>query len=178
MAEFVMPILGADMQVGTLIAWRKQPGEMVHRGDIIAEVETDKANVEVESFLEGVVERHLVEPGEEVPVGTPLAIIRETAAASPASSPPTAAPAPPESLLATPPSSPSPTGQPSAEPAPPRAERLRVSPAARRRATELGVELTTVAGTGPGGRIQLEDIERAAAGPVAPAPLPAASSAD
>jgi pyruvate/2-oxoglutarate dehydrogenase complex dihydrolipoamide acyltransferase (E2) component len=67
-----MPILGADMQTGTLIAWRKQPGDAVRHGDIIAEVESDKADVEVEIFMDGVIEKILVEPGE-VPVGTPLA---------------------------------------------------------------------------------------------------------
>ena len=77
MAEFVMPILGADMEAGTLVAWRKQPGDRLERGDIIAEVETEKGVIDVEVFTSGVLERLLVQPGAKVPVGTVLAIIRE-----------------------------------------------------------------------------------------------------
>ncbi|MBI4401544.1 MAG: 2-oxo acid dehydrogenase subunit E2 [Nitrospirae bacterium] len=77
MAEFRMPTLGADMSAGTLVAWLKKPGDSVKRGDIIAEVETDKAAIEVEIFTSGVIEKLLVQPGEKVPVGTVLAIIRE-----------------------------------------------------------------------------------------------------
>jgi pyruvate dehydrogenase E2 component (dihydrolipoamide acetyltransferase) len=156
MAEFVMPILGADMRAGTLVAWRKQPGDAVHRGDIIAEVETDKADIEVEVFLDGVVERLLVEPGTEVPVGTPLAVIRDTgaSAAAPAATPPTPVAATLTITTAV---------------APPPAPRLAVSsrpaisPAARKLASERGVDLARVAGSGPGGRIQLRDVELAAA---------------
>ena len=76
MVDFVMPRLGADMNAGRLVEWRRQPGEKVTRGDIIAEVETDKGEIEVESFATGVVERLLVDPGTVVPVGTALATIR------------------------------------------------------------------------------------------------------
>ena len=69
-----MPILGADMQTGTLIAWRKQPGDAVRHGDIIAEVETEKGLIEVEVFATGVIERLLVEPGATVPVGTAVKV--------------------------------------------------------------------------------------------------------
>ena len=92
MAEFVMPSLGADMSAGTLAAWLKQPGDAVERGDIIAVVHTDKADVEVEVFTSGVIEQLLVEPGTEVPVGTPLAVIREEGVAA---APAPAAPLPP-----------------------------------------------------------------------------------
>ena len=93
MAEFVMPQLGADMSAGKLLAWRKSIGDKVSRGDIIADVETDKADIEVEVFATGVVEKLLVQPGEKVPVGTPLAIIREEGkpAAPEAPQPPRAA---------------------------------------------------------------------------------------
>jgi pyruvate dehydrogenase E2 component (dihydrolipoamide acetyltransferase) len=155
MAEFVMPILGADMNEGTLLEWRKQPGEAIHRGDIIAEVETDKADVEVEVFLDGVIERLLVEPGTKVPVGTPLALIRE--AGTPAGG-----------MIAPPPPVPAPVAPPRAARAPRRTEArgpaegaAPVSPAARRLAAERGVDLATLVGTGPGGRIQLRDIEEA-----------------
>ena len=77
MAEFTMPSLGSDMEAGTLVAWLKKPGETITKGDIIAEVETDKGIIEVESFLAGVLEKTLVEPMTKVPVGTVLAIIRE-----------------------------------------------------------------------------------------------------
>ena len=87
MADFVMPSLGADMSAGTLAAWLKQPGDAVKRGEIIAVVHTDKADVEVEVFTSGVIERMLVEPGTEVPVGTPLAVIREEGAAPAPSAP-------------------------------------------------------------------------------------------
>ena len=102
MAEFLMPILGADMTAGTLVEWRRQPGDAVRRGDIIAEVETDKADVEVEIFMNGVVEKILVEPGAKVPVGTPLAIIAlaagEEAPAAPPGLPPAAPAAPPPAV--------------------------------------------------------------------------------
>ena len=152
MAEFTMPSLGADMEAGTLVAWLKKPGESVKRGDIIAEVETDKGIIEIESFMTGVLEKTLVEPMTKVPVGTVLAIIREE-------------------------------GKPVTEtkPAAPVAEagRLKVSPAAKRRAIELGVDPSTVRGTGPGGAITREDIERAAgAKSVAVAPAKPEAEAD
>ena len=71
-----MPRLGADMAAGKMVKWLKRPGERIRRGEIIAIVETDKANVDVESFVDGVLEKILVEPGDEwLPVGTPLALI-------------------------------------------------------------------------------------------------------
>lgn len=133
-----MPKLGADMTAGRLVAWRKQPGDAVTRGDIIAEVDTDKGLIEVEVFASGVLEKILVEPGTKVPVGTPLAIIRE-AGEGPA--PVSATPAPP---------------------AVPETEvRARVSPAARRLAAELSVNLATVHGTGPDGAVTLDDVRKA-----------------
>ena len=89
-----MPALGADMSAGTLAAWLKQPGDAVTRGDIIAVVHTDKADVEVEVFTSGVIEELLVEPGTEVPVGTLLAVIREEGAAPAPAAPAPAAAAP------------------------------------------------------------------------------------
>lgn len=148
MADFVMPILGADMEAGTLVAWRKQPGEHVARGDIVAEVETEKGLIEVEIFTSGVIERLLVEPGTKVPVGTVLAIVREEGVA-PAAPIPVAAPPPPAAA---------------------EAGRLRVSPAARKLAAERGVDLARVQPTGPRGAITLEDVQRAAAPPPSPTP--------
>jgi pyruvate dehydrogenase E2 component (dihydrolipoamide acetyltransferase) len=151
-----MPTLGADMQAGTLIEWRKQPGDRVARGEIIAEVETDKGLIEIEVFTPGVIERLLVAPGEQVPVGTVLAIIREGAAGQPTTSAvvaPALAPVP-AAAQPTPPAVESPATGP----------RVRASPAARARAAALGVDLGTVTGGGPGGVIEREDVERAAAG--------------
>lgn len=157
MAEFVMPTLGADMTAGTLLAWMKKPGDAVKRGDIIAEVDTDKGVIEVEVFVTGIVERLLIQPGAEVPVGTPLAIIREEGeAVAPeiqAAQPPSAAP----TITRVP--QPFPVSPPVTTPTP---SRVRISPAARKLAAELGIDPTTVRGTGQGGRIQREDVERAA----------------
>jgi pyruvate dehydrogenase E2 component (dihydrolipoamide acetyltransferase) len=162
MADFVMPILGADMEAGTLVGWRKQAGDRVERGEIVADVETDKGAIEVEIFTSGVIERLLVEPGAKVPVGTVLAVVREDRPAPAAALPPTG-PSPP---AVTPPV---PAPPPSAA-VPPAAARVRMSPAARKRAEALGIDAASLHGTGPDGAITLEDVERAAAGQGAPAP--------
>jgi len=158
MADFVMPILGADMTEGTIVAWRKQPGEHVERGEIIVEVETDKATVEVESFVAGIVDRILVAEGLKVPVGTPLAFIRvdgeQAVAAPPAPSVP-----PPATVIPTP--------VQVGAPAP--GARVRASPAAKQLAQELKVDLSVVTGTGPEGRITREDVELAAKASARPA---------
>src|SRR5581483_5876324 len=120
MADFVMPTLGADMSAGTLVAWKKQVGDRVTRGDIVAEVETEKAAIDVEIFVTGVIDKILVQPGEKVPVGTVLAVIREDGK--------------PAATAATPPA-------PAAAPA-----RLRTSPAARQLAAELGIDPSAVPG--------------------------------
>ena len=132
-----MPILAADMTAGTLIAWRKGPGDVVKRGDVIAEVETDKGLIDVEVFVSGVVQKIVVQPGATVPTGTVLALIREEGAAEGA-----IAPAPAPGLAPA---------------------RLRISPAAKQLAEELRVDPAAVQGTGPGGAITREDVERAAA---------------
>ena len=72
MPDFCMPALGADMEAGTLLEWRIVPGQPVRRGDIVALVDTDKAEIEVEIFTDGIVEELLVAPGTKVPVGTVL----------------------------------------------------------------------------------------------------------
>ncbi|MBI2528360.1 MAG: 2-oxo acid dehydrogenase subunit E2 [Candidatus Rokubacteria bacterium] len=142
MAELLMPILEADMRAGTLVAWRKQAGDRVRRGDVVADVETDKGLIAVETFLTGTIERILVEPGATVPTGTALAIVREDAAA-PGAPPPLAA-----------------SAAASAAPAP---GRVRISPLARKVAADLGIDPATVRGTGPGGAVTRDDVERARA---------------
>ncbi len=173
MAEFLMPTLGADMTEGTLLAWRKKPGDRVERGEIIAEVDTDKAAIEIESFSTGVLEKILIKPGEKVEVGTVLAIILEegqavsvTEKAAPAAKPAAmgAEAAPGAAKAAVPPAE---------------ARRLRISPAAKKLAAEQGVDPSTVKGTGPDGAITREDIQRfAQAPPLAPSPLPRTSAAE
>jgi len=174
MPEFLMPRLGADMTAGKVVKWLKQPGEQIKRGEVIAIVETDKANVDVESFIAGVLERILVEPGDErLPVGTPLALIRAEGAAEPAAQVVTPAPiptgvvAPAAVPTAAVPAAAIRAAMPGAAAA---GERARISPAARKRALELRLDPAALTGTGPEGRVTLADVERAAqAAPVAPA---------
>jgi pyruvate dehydrogenase E2 component (dihydrolipoamide acetyltransferase) len=169
MADFVMPVLGADMQAGELVAWLKQPGDRVEKGDVIAEVDTEKAVVEVETLVGGVIEKLLVQPGERVPVGTVLATIR-TAGEEEAPPPPQQAPAP----RVAQPAAQRPPRRERPSPEPRGGGRQRVSPAARKLADEQGVDLASLVGSGPGGRIMLRDIEAADAA----AARPAAAAAD
>jgi pyruvate dehydrogenase E2 component (dihydrolipoamide acetyltransferase) len=176
-----MPSLGADMEAGTILHWRVKPGDRVARGDIVVDVETEKAEMEVEIFEAGVVERILVAEGEKVAVGAPLAVIG-TGAPAAAAAPPVAAapapapppPAPPVAAAKPEPLAPPRPAAPSAppEPAPPRAapgERVHATPLARRIAAELGVELRGLRGSGVDGAITGDDV-RAAAAQRAPAP--------
>lgn len=148
MTEFRMPSLGADMEAGTLVEWLKKPGDAVARGDIIAVVDTEKGAIEIEVFDAGVVDRTLVEPGRKVPVGTVLALIRS---ADESAAPVPAGPAgPPEPVRRAP----------------------RVSPAARKAAQQVHVNLDAVEGRGPGGAITVADVARAAAQSSAPSGAP------
>lgn len=183
MAEFRMPSLGADMEAGTIVQWMIKPGDTVKRGDIVAVVDTEKADVEVEVFETGVIESIVVPEGRKVPVGEVLALIRSDGAAAikapPAAAPPRAAPAPP-AVPPAPPPSPRVAAPPVAtaprRPPAPGAHRPRISPLAMRVALDLGVSLATVTGTGPDGAITKADVERAAragtAMPAAPSPPP------
>lgn len=161
MAEFCMPSLGADMVTGILVAWRVKPGDHVKRGDIIAEVETDKGLIDAEVFEEGVVDQILVQPSDEkIPVGAVLAVIRPEGApaALPVAERVPAAPAG-VALAERGPALATPEAPP---PVTPDGKRIRISPLARKLAAELGVDLSTVQGTGPGGAIERADVERAA----------------
>lgn len=162
MAEFMMPTLGSDMTEGTLVEWKKKVGERVVKGEIIAEVDTEKAAIEIESFHTGVIERLLAKPGERIPVGTVMAIIRDegpqaTSAVQAPSSPPPVQTASPKEPVTSVPHAPRPIATPATEPG-----RLRISPAARKLAAELGVDPAVVQGTGPDGAITLDDIQRGA----------------
>lgn len=190
MAEFLMPSLGADMEAGKLVEWLVAPGAMLNRGDVVAVVETQKGAIEVETFEAGVFERPLVQVGTDVPVGTPIAVIRyegegpgtehaptaerETTAVS---EPVTGVPVEPHGSgrAATPISPADQAAGNAAAPHPEKADgraehRLRASPAARRYALEKGIDLAAIKGSGPQGEIQLDDLaQRDIAGqPAAP----------
>ncbi len=160
------------MTAGTLVAWHKKPGDVVRRGDVVAEVETDKGVIDVEIFTSGTIERLLIQPGAKVSVGTVLATVREEGAA--VVGVPGETPKPPAAVRpAAPPTAP-PVRVPAGE-----FSRLRISPSARELARKLEVDPTTVQGTGPGGAITREDIERTAAAKlVAAAPPSALPAAD
>jgi len=167
MAEFVMPQLGADMTSGKLLRWRKNVGDRIQRGDVIADVETDKADIEVEVFTTGVIEKVLVQPEEKVPIGTVMAIIREEGKAAAVAVPPVSA-VPAIALVPAPPTIAAPTVSAPSSPAEMGGPRLHISPVARKLAADLGIDPVTVTGTGPGGRITMEDIEHAAQAKKAP----------
>jgi pyruvate dehydrogenase E2 component (dihydrolipoamide acetyltransferase) len=170
MAETVtMPKLGFDMAEGTLVRWVKAVGEAVKKGEVLAEIETDKATVEVESNFTGVVYQQLVEQGTVVPVGTAIAIIT-----APGEAAPVLKAAEPEKELP-------PQPAPMPEPQPPEAalepkkanevvsgDRVKASPLAKRVAKELGVDLQVIQGSGPNGRIVRKDVELAKTEPTVP----------
>ena len=156
--SIVMPQLGYDMREGTVVRWIKQEGEVVVANEVIAEIETDKAVVEFKPTTGGVLRRIVAGEGEAVPVGQLIAVIGDADEALPDDllAPATAAPVP-----ASQPESPSvPPAAPAAAAAP--AGEVRASPIARRLARERGVDLSTVVGTGPGGRIVEADVLEAA----------------
>ena len=137
MIEFKLPSLGADMDEGTLLSWQVKPGDTVKRGQVVAVVDTSKAAVDVEVWHDGVVQALLVQPGDKVPVGTVLATLLEVG-----------------ETFTPPPDS-------GAGPA-----RRAISPSARRRAKELGLDANALSGSGAHGAVTLADVEAAA--PVAP----------
>lgn len=169
-SRVVMPKLTDTMEEGVLVAWKKHEGDAVQAGEVIAEIETDKAVMDLEAFAPGVLRKVLVRDGETVQSGKLIAVIAEadediaaalsdgvTAAPSAPSAP---KPASPENRAASP------------APGRPRAEKLLASPRAKALAAERGIELSTLTGTGPGGRIVEDDVVAASAS-TTPATLPA-----
>ena len=165
-----MPSLGADMTEGTLVEWLVRPGDVVHRGDVVAVVDTVKSAIDVEVFEEGRVDELLVQPGTSVPVGTPLALLSPT---RPAAAPVEAAPveaAPVEAAVEEPAHAvpePAQVGRPKAPSA---------TPVVRHLAHERGVDLAGVVGTGPDGAVTRADVEQASTfvrHPAAAAPVTA-----
>ena len=156
MIEFLMPSLGADMEAGTLVEWRKKPGDSVQRGDIIAEVETQKGLIEIEVFDEGVIGELLIKEGTKIPVGTVMALIN-----------------PSGSALETKETTPEITTikiQPTEEKTIEKvkeekseARTIKASPLAKRMAAENIIDLSQIQGTGEEGAITKEDVENAIA---------------
>jgi len=161
MADFCMPSLGADMKTGTLVEWHVKPGDRLQRGDIIADVETDKGIMEIEVFEDCIIDELLLKPDTEVPVGTVMAKIHsEVTKEIPKAEISTQEivkekqPIEPTQLPAKTPVTPTPITADG--------KRLRVSPIARKLAAELGVDLAQVKGTGAEGAIQEKDVRDAA----------------
>ena len=166
MADFVQLIqLSPTMEEGLIVSWSKKPGDKISTGDIIAEVETDKATMEMESYFDGILLEIFVPAGSTAKVGTALAVIGK---AGESYSIPGAAPA---KAAAAPAAAPSPTAAaPAPAAAPVATGRLLSSPLARKVAQEAGVAIETLQGSGPAGRIIRRDVEAAATAPVAAAP--------
>ncbi|MGM9472949.1 2-oxo acid dehydrogenase subunit E2 [Pseudarthrobacter sp. YS3] len=170
MGEFRMPSLGADMEHGKMVEWLVKPGDYIHRGDVVAVVDTDKTVMDVESFEEGVVAELLVDVGATVPIGTPLARITQT---------PDDGTGQGGRQPAVPQSTQGPKAVEAGAPAPskPTAEAAaQVPPPVRHLAHRLGVDASAIQGTGKGGAVTRTDVERAAAGrPDRAAAIPAAA---
>ncbi|MES2921121.1 MAG: dihydrolipoamide acetyltransferase family protein [Verrucomicrobiota bacterium] len=169
-----MPKLSDTMTEGTLIKWHKQIGDAVEIGDILAEIETDKATMEMEAFDDGTITEILIKEGEKAPIGGILAVLDGDSGAAPAPPP---KPAEASAPAAT---TPAPSSTSSPAPAPAAGDRLKASPLARKVAADLGVNLSGVTGSGPAGRIVKNDVEAASSAPGAkatPAPSSEASAA-
>ena len=192
-----MPALSSTMTEGKIVEWLKQPGDKVARGESVLVVESDKADMDVESFQDGYLAAVLMPAGSTAPVGETIGLIVETEAeiadaqakapSAPAAAPaPAPAPAPTPAAVQTPAPTPAPAPAPVAAPAPSAPVvndgRIVASPRAKKLASQMGVDLATVRGSGPHGRIQAEDVEQASGQPisvprVAEGTAPAASAA-
>lgn len=160
MTPITMPKLSDTMLEGTLIKWHKKPGDKISIGDVIAEVETDKATMEMEAFDEGVIADIVVKEGGVVKVGEPIAMLDGGAAAPKKSAPAAAAPAPKAPAAPTVPGIPA---TPKPKPAVAAdGSRAKASPLAKKLALERGIDLSSLQGTGPGGRIVASDIPESA----------------
>ena len=165
MIEFRLPSLGAEMDEGTLLEWKVKPGDPVKKGDVVAIVDTSKSAIDVEIWETGTIWELVRQPPEVLPVGTVIARLlepgetpehaedekRRSAAGMPAQAQATPAPMPP---------APVPVPARTASEAPP--SRVRVSPAARKRAADMGLDIAAISGTGPQGAVTLDDVEKAA----------------
>jgi len=188
--EVRLPQLGQTMEEGTIVNCLVKVGDEVKKGDVIFEIETDKATLEMESPAEGFVKYILAENDQTLPVGAPILVVGDkdekvpqsfvdslkgAAPAAPAAEP---APEPAPAALAPEAAPPAPAAEPTEPPAEAKpAERIKASPRAKKLAEQLGVALAAVTGTGPAGRITEQDIKNAAASkPVKPAPVKVSES--
>jgi pyruvate dehydrogenase E2 component (dihydrolipoamide acetyltransferase) len=182
MTDIQMPRLSDTMEEGVIANWHKQVGDKVARGEVVAEIETDKALMELEAYDDGVLEKILVEAGTTVPIGEPIAVLGDGSGSAAEAAPAPAAPAPaaaePAAEEAPAAPAPAPAAAPVETAAPAESgSKPKASPLAKAVAKEKGVDLGTVQGTGPGGRIIRADIEAAAAAaPAEPTPAPAAQA--
>ena len=171
MATYIeMPKLSDTMTEGTLLKWRKNEGDKVTTGDVLADIETDKATMEMEAFDDGILHKHLVAAGAKAPIGSKIAILLTKGEAPPAEGT-DASDAPKASAPAKGDAAPAPaaveTSTPKAATAAPAntsGGRVKASPLAKKIAAEKGVDLTSLSGTGPGGRIVAKDVEGAKSG--------------
>jgi pyruvate dehydrogenase E2 component (dihydrolipoamide acetyltransferase) len=185
MAEIVMPRLSDSMEEGTILTWMKQVGDEVAVGDELVEIETDKANMAYESDVAGTLTQIMAQEGETLAIGVPIAVVGD-----PGEAPTQVEEQPPTQVDEAVREEPVPSEQATAPVAPaPEGERVKASPLARRIARDKDVDLSTVTGSGPGGRIVKADVESARASaaasaparadvPAASAPLPASAGAD
>ncbi len=176
--KVVMPKLSDAMETGRVIKWLKKEGDSVSGGEIIAEIETDKADIELEAFGAGVFRKIVVPAGERAPVGGLIAVIADpvediSGVMAEAAAPASAAPPPSPSLAAAAPPVPSPRPAPAPAlrpvppapaPAAPSGGRVKASPLAKKIAAQSGVDLRVLQGSGPGGRIVRRDVEAALGG--------------
>ena len=186
MPDVIMPRLSDTMEEGELSRWMKQVGDEIHKGDVLAEIETDKATMDLEAFDNGILEQLLVVAGALVPIGAPVARIGDGSnivaeGAAPAAPVAVAAAATPPVI--PPADAPTPDTHTPATPTATQTGELRTSPLARKIGREHGIDLHTIAGTGPQGRITRTDVDRAilaqeaAASAVLTAPRAAAPTA-
>ena len=171
----VMPQMGFDMQEGTIVRWLKAEGDEVTRGEPIAEIETDKAIVEMEAYASGVLLATVVGEGETVPVGQTIAVIGTPGEPLPDLGAAPAAPAEAEAPQEAAPVAEE--ARPVAEAQPASAEQVRASPLARRLAEERGIDLAQVRGSGPGGRVTRDDVLAHESQAAEPAAAPVAQAA-
>jgi len=169
MADITMPKMGFDMTEGTIVRWIKKVGDHVNKGEAVAEIETDKVTIEIESFVSGTITEIVTPEGSRAPVG---GVIARTGSAGGATATPAVASAPA-----------APTPAPSASPAPvatpiaatPAGGTVKASPIAKRMAREHGLDLATIPGSGPQGRVVRDDVNAALAGrPASPSSTPSA----
>ncbi|HEY9820378.1 MAG TPA: dihydrolipoamide acetyltransferase family protein [Candidatus Sericytochromatia bacterium] len=180
--EVFMPALSSTMTEGKIVSWLKSPGDKIEKGETVVVVESDKADMDVESFYEGYLAVITVPAGESAPVGSAIALVAETEAeietakqqGSQSSQAPAAATAPSETAPAPVPVGASPAADQATTSQ--RNGRTIVSPRARKLAKELKVDLSTLKGSGPHGRIVAEDVEAAAGKTSTPTPAPAATT--